>query len=69
MFGRGKQAKFEITEHPDVLKALEAMWQQAYSAGRRDAMAIVSDLRDELRSDGDDGRYIETESLLERLES
>lgn len=47
MFGRGKQQPFEITEHPDVLKALEAMWAQAYDAGRRDALAIAKDLYEE----------------------
>lgn len=47
MFGRGKPQPFDITEHPDVIKALEAMWQQAYDAGRRDALAIAKDLYEE----------------------
>lgn len=47
MFRRDKQRPFDITEHPDVIKALESMWQQAYDAGRRDALAIAKDLYEE----------------------
>jgi hypothetical protein len=46
MFKR-KHTQFEITEHPDVIKALNAMWDAAYQAGRADTLAIVRDLRDE----------------------
>ena len=72
MFGRGRQQQFEITEHPDVLKALEAMWAQAYDAGRRDAVAIAKDLRDEARADAVSygGEYtMALVDLIERLES
>lgn len=72
MFGRGRQQQFEITEHPDVLKALEAMWAQAYDAGRRDAVAIAKDLRDEARADAVNygGEYtMALVDLIERLES
>lgn len=51
MFKRKQTQPFEITEHPEVIAALNAMWQQAYDTGRRDAVAIARDLLDEGPSD------------------
>lgn len=63
MFKRGKSQQFEITEHPAVIAALNAMWQQAYDAGRRDALAIVEDFRDET-----DERRVATPTFVAFLE-
>ena len=49
MFKRKKAPQFEITDHPAVIAALNAMWEAAYEAGRRDALAIVVDLSEETR--------------------
>ena len=69
MFGRGKQPQFEITEHPDVIAALNAMWQQAYDAGRRDAFAIAQDFREEI-VDCWQGSYLDgVDEVIEKLEA
>ena len=49
MFKRTQPQTFEITEHPDVIKALDVMWQQAYEAGKADALALVEDWLAEVR--------------------
>ena len=74
MFKRKKAPQFEITEHPEVLKALDAMWQQAYDAGRRDALAVARDEVAEMASrpwegDGDQDVYLEgMQRVVEMLE-
>lgn len=50
MFKRTKP-QLDITDHPEVITALNAMWQQAYEAGRRDALAIVTDFAEQERAD------------------
>lgn len=68
MFKRGKTQQFEITEHPEVIAALNAMWQQAYDAGRRDAVAIVTDFREELADRGHEASVDFASEVIERLE-
>jgi hypothetical protein len=74
MFKR-KQTQFEITEHPDVTAALNAMWEAAYEAGRRDALAIAKDELAEMASrpwegEGKQATYLEgMERVVDALES
>lgn len=65
MFKRTKP-QLEITDHPEVIAALNAMWQQAYDTGRRDAVAIVQDFREERDIDELMGSTVAIE-LIERL--
>lgn len=73
MFRRKKPPPFDLTEHPQVLAALDAMWQQAYETGRRDAVAIARDfLAEEDAATGDrraERTYLAAiEMVIDRLE-
>jgi len=74
MFKRKQTQQFEITEHPEVIAALNAMWDAAYEAGRRDALLIATDDLAEMASrpwegDGDRSSYFEgMERVIEQLE-
>jgi hypothetical protein len=69
MFGRGKKPQsFDITDHPDVVKALAAMWDDAYSRGVADSLATAKDLRDELAGELQPLQLDALDLLIERLE-
>ena len=49
MFGRDK-TQLDLEAHPEVIAALNGMWESAYAAGRRDSLAMVEDHLAELQS-------------------
>lgn len=76
MFKRFKPNPLDVTEHPEVLAALTAMWDAAYAAGRADALAIARDWRDTAvlenggRSDRAIAAYIEgVDAVIGELEA